>query len=130
MPNQRIYNRKVYMLIEKKWRDGAKKSFIQQRTSLESYCRSYRKSCMHVDHILSLAGMNGERICDEITVTFFSPNRSSTVIRPIQDDSLVPALFEENQPDSNTFFNSYFLTNCRSVVWHKEQWRRIYNYLY
>ena len=62
----------------------------------------------HVYNILNQEGMNGEKICDEITVTFFSPNRPSRVICPIQDDSQVSALFEENQPDSNTFLTPTF----------------------
>lgn len=100
MPNKKIYDRKVYMLIDQ---SGS----MVRRDSLFNNERRWKAIAEviegHVYNILNQEGMNGERICDEITVTFFSPNRSSTVIRPIQDDSQVPALFEENQPDSNTF---------------------------
>ena len=105
VPNKKIYNRKVYMLIDQ---SGS----MVRRDTLFNNERRWKAIAEviegHVYNILSQAGMNGEKICDEITVTFFSPNRSSTVIRPIQDDSQVPALFEENQPDSNTFLAPTF----------------------
>ncbi len=62
----------------------------------------------HVYNILNQEGMNGEKICDEITVTFFSQDSPPTGIYPIQDDSQVSALFAENQPDSNTFLAPTF----------------------
>jgi hypothetical protein len=46
--------------------------------------------------------MDQEKICDEITVAFFSPPRPG-VVTQIQDDSQVAGLFKENQPDGNTF---------------------------
>ncbi|MDY7004794.1 MAG: hypothetical protein SWX82_12780 [Cyanobacteriota bacterium] len=105
MPNKKIYNRKVYMLIDQ---SGS----MVRRDVLFNNERRWKAIAEviegHVYRILNEEGMNGEKICDEITVTFFSPNRSSTVIRPIQDDSQVPALFEENQPDSNTFLAPTF----------------------
>ncbi|MDY7004792.1 MAG: hypothetical protein SWX82_12770 [Cyanobacteriota bacterium] len=48
-------------------------------------------------------------------MTFFSPNRPSTVIRTIQDDSQVADIFKNNQPNSNTFLAPTF----QKIV---EQW--------
>ncbi len=60
----------------------------------------------------------GKKFALRLSITFFSPNRPSSVIRPIQDDSQVQDLFEENQPDSNTFITPTF----QQVV---EQWLSI-----
>ncbi|MCL2924454.1 MAG: caspase family protein, partial [Trichodesmium sp. MAG_R04] len=103
--SKKIYNRKVYMLIDQ---SGS----MVRRDPLFNNERRWNVIAEviegHVYNILSQQGMNGEKICDEIIVTFFSPNRPPKVIRDIQDDTQVPALFEENQPDSNTFLTPTF----------------------
>lgn len=105
VPNNKIYNRKVYMLIDQ---SGS----MVRRDPLFNNERRWKAIAEviegHVYNILSQQGMNNENICDEITVTFFSPNRPPTVSRPIQDDAQVSALFQENQPDSNTFLTPAF----------------------
>ena len=105
VPNNKIYNRKVYMLIDQ---SGS----MVRRDPLFNNERRWKAIAEviegHVYNILSQQGMNNENICDEITVTFFSPNRPPTVSRPIQDDAQVSDLFQENQPDSNTFLTPAF----------------------
>ena len=105
VPNKKIYNRKVYMLIDKSGsmvrRDPLFKN-MRRWNGIEEVIEG------HVYNILSEQDMNGEKICDEITVAFFSPNRPPTVISEIQDDSQVSGLFEENTPDSNTFLTLTF----------------------
>ncbi|NEQ38131.1 MAG: hypothetical protein F6K40_18420 [Okeania sp. SIO3I5] len=99
-PNKKIYNRKVYMLIDQSGSMARRDVLFDTERRWKAMAEVVEG---HVYRILNKEGINGEKICDEITVTFFSPNRPSTVIYPILDDSQVPALFEENQPDSNTF---------------------------
>ncbi|MDY7004255.1 MAG: caspase family protein [Cyanobacteriota bacterium] len=110
--SEKIYNRKVYMLIDQ---SGS----MVRRDLLFNNERRWKAIAEvtegHVYNILNQEGINGEKICDEITVTFFSQNRPSTLIRAIQDDSQVPALFKENKPDSNTFLSPTF----QQIV---EQW--------
>ncbi|NEQ35181.1 MAG: hypothetical protein F6K40_02185 [Okeania sp. SIO3I5] len=103
--SKKIYNRKVYMLIDQSGSMVKRDRLFNNERRWKAIAEVIES---HVYNILNEEGMNGEKICDEITVTFFSPNRPPTVIRPIQDDSQVPALFEENQPDSNTFLAPTF----------------------
>ncbi|NEQ34899.1 MAG: hypothetical protein F6K40_00665 [Okeania sp. SIO3I5] len=105
MPNKKIYNRKVYMLIDQSGSMVRRDPLFNNERRWKAIAEAIEG---HVYNILNEEGMNGEKICDEITVTFFSPNRPPTIIRPIQDDSQVPTLFEENQPDSNTFLAPTF----------------------
>ena len=105
MPNNKIYNRKVYMLIDQSGSMVRRDPLFNNERRWNAIAEVIEG---HVYNILSQQGMNNENICDEITVTFFSPNRPPTVSRPIQDDAQVSALFQENQPDSNTFLTPAF----------------------
>lgn len=99
MPSTKIYNRKVYMLIDQSGSMASRDPLLANERrwiKLQEFIEG------HVYRILSQEGMNGEKICDEITISVFSPNRPGTA-RPIQDDSQVAAFFRENQPDGNTF---------------------------
>ena len=112
MPSQKIYDRKVYMLIDQSGSMARRDALFNNQRRWKAIAEALEG---HVYNILNHQGMNGEKICDEITMTFFSPNRPAAVSRPIQDDSQVIELFEENQPDSNTFITPTF----QQVV---EQW--------
>ena len=112
MPSKKIYNRKVYMLIDQSGSMARRDALFNNERRWKAIAEVIEG---HVYNILNHQGMNGEKIGDEITVTFFSPNRPCSVIRPIQDDSQVQELFEENQPDSNTFITPTF----QQIV---EQW--------
>ncbi|MCL2925871.1 MAG: VWA domain-containing protein [Trichodesmium sp. MAG_R04] len=105
VPNKKIYNRKVYMLIDQSGSMVRRDPLFENERRWKAIAEVIEG---HVYNILSQQGMNDENICDEITVTFFSPNRPPTVSRPIQDDAQVSALFQENQPDSNTFLTPAF----------------------
>lgn len=100
MPSAKIYNRKVYMLIDQSGSMVKRDDLFSKKRRWQAIPETIES---HVYNILNHQGMNGERICDEITITLFSPNRPATVSRIIQDDSQVADIFEENQPDSNTF---------------------------
>lgn len=102
---KKIYNRKVYMLIDQSGSMVRRDPLFNNERRWNAIAEVIEG---HVYNILSQQGMNDENICDEITVTFFSPNRPPTVSRPIQDDAQVSALFQENQPDSNTFLTPAF----------------------
>ena len=106
VPNNKIYNRKVYMLIDQSGSMVRRDPLFNNERRWNAIAEVIEG---HVYNILSQQGMNDENICDEITVTFFSPNRPPTVSRPIQDDAQVSALFQENQPDSNTFLTPAFV---------------------
>lgn len=105
MPSKKIYDRKVYMLIDQSGSMARRDDLFNKERRWKAIAEAIEG---HVYNILNHQGMNGEKICDEVTVTFFSPNRPSSVIRPIYDDSEVQDLFEENQPDSNTFITPTF----------------------
>jgi len=105
MPSKKIYDRKVYMLIDQSGSMARRDDLFNKERRWKAIAEAIEG---HVYNILNHQGMNGEKICDEVTVTFFSPNRPSSVIRPIYDDSEVLDLFEENQPDSNTFITPTF----------------------
>ncbi len=105
MPSKKIYDRKVYMLIDQSGSMARRDELFNKERRWKAIAEAIEG---HVYNILNHQGMNGEKICDEVTVTFFSPNRPSSVIRPIYDDSEVQDLFEENQPDSNTFITPTF----------------------
>ncbi|MBP0017891.1 MAG: AAA-like domain-containing protein [Cyanobacteria bacterium SBLK] len=100
MPSSKIYNRDVYMLIDQSGSMVKRDDVFNKKRRWEAIPEVIES---HVYNILNHQGMNGEKICDEITITLFSPNRPATVSRIIQDDSQVADIFEENQPDSNTF---------------------------
>lgn len=105
MPSKKIYNRKVYMLIDKSGSMARRDDLFNKERRWKGIAEALEG---HVYNILNHQGMNGEKICDEVTMTFFSPNRPSSVFRPIFDDSDVLDLFEENQPDANTFVTPTF----------------------
>jgi len=112
MPSKKIYDRKVYMMIDQSGSMARRDALFNNERRWKAIAEVLEG---HVYTILDHEGMDGEKICDEITMTFFSPNRPSAVIRSIQDDSQVIELFEENRPDSNTFITPTF----QQVV---EQW--------
>ncbi|MEM9542214.1 MAG: AAA-like domain-containing protein [Cyanobacteria bacterium P01_E01_bin.42] len=100
MPSSKIYNRKVYILIDQSGSMVKRDDLFSKKRRWEAIPEVIES---HVYNILNHEGMNGEKICEEITITLFSPNRPATVSRIIQDDSQVADIFAENQPDSNTF---------------------------
>ena len=103
--SKKIYNRKVYMLIDQSSSMMRRDPLFNDKplwNVIEEVVEA------HVYNILSQQGMNGEKICDEIAVAFFSPNFPPTATHVIQDDFEVSALFEENKPDSNAFLTPTF----------------------
>jgi hypothetical protein len=100
MPSKKIYNRKVYMLIDQSGSMLERDRLFSDKRRWEALPETIKS---HVYSILKPQGMNEERICDEITITLFSPNRPATVSRVIHDDSEVAGIFRENDPESNTF---------------------------
>lgn len=99
MPSVKIYNRKVYMLIDQ---SGSMAERDPKLANERRWIALRELIKGHIFRILEQEGMDQEKICDEITVAFFSPN-FARVVTQIQDDSQVAGLFKENQPDGNTF---------------------------
>ncbi|NEQ34898.1 MAG: hypothetical protein F6K40_00660 [Okeania sp. SIO3I5] len=100
MPNQKIFNRKVYMLI-----DQSSSMFHTDILFNNERRWKYITEVIegHVYNILNFEGINGEKICDEITLTFFNEKKTPKATYNIQDDSEVAILFEKNQPHGDTF---------------------------
>jgi hypothetical protein len=105
MTSTKIYNRKVYMLIDQSGTMARRDALFNNERRWKAIAEPLEG---HVYNILNHQGTNGQKICNEITMTFFSPNRPSAIMRLIQDDSQVIELFEENEPDSNTFITPTF----------------------
>ena len=100
MPNKKIYNRKVYILIDQSTSMGERDPLFNNELRWKALTEVIEG---HVYNILNFEGINGEKICNEITVTFFNEKKIPKATHKIQDDSEVAILFEENQPHSDTF---------------------------
>ncbi|NET59969.1 MAG: RNA polymerase subunit sigma-70, partial [Symploca sp. SIO2E6] len=72
----------------------------------------------HVFQILNETGLDGQKICDVISITCFSPYRVNDYYVPITDPSQVEDFFIEKQPATSTylvptlnhFLNQWFAT--------------------
>ena len=113
MTNKTIYNRKVYMLIDQSGSMSRTDALYNDKRRWNAIAESIEG---HVYKILSQKDiMKDQKICDEIIVTFFSPNSPSKATRYINDSSQVGDIFEEYGPESTTFLAPTF----QKIV---EQW--------
>lgn len=100
MPSPKIYNRDVYLLIDQSG------SMVRRDPEFNNNIRWKALPEVlegHVYRILEEKSMDGKKICDEVVITFFSPNRPCDKNIYIQDTSQVPGIFDENHPDSGTY---------------------------
>ncbi|MEQ8467279.1 VWA domain-containing protein [Coleofasciculus sp. E1-EBD-02] len=100
MPSKKLFNRDVFMLIDQSGsmvrRDPEFNNNIRWKVLPEVIEG-------HVYRILNETSLDGDKVCEEIALTFFSPNRPCDKIIYIEDTAQVPSVFDENQPDSSTF---------------------------
>lgn len=100
MPSKKLFNRDVFMLIDQSG------SMVRREPDFNNNIRWKVIPEViegHVYRILNETGIDGEKICHEIALTFFSPNRPCEKTIYIEDAAQVPSIFDENQPDSSTF---------------------------
>lgn len=100
MPSPKIYNRDVFILIDQSG------SMVRRDAEFNNQIRWKGIQEViegHVYRILDETGLDEEKICDEIVLTFFSPNRPCERTIYIQDASQIPAVFDEARPDAGTF---------------------------
>lgn len=100
MPSRKIFNRDVFILVDQSG------SMVRRDPELNNNIRWKALPEViegHVYRILNETSLDGQKICEEIALTFFSPNRPCEKTIYIQDTSQVPSIFEENQPDASTF---------------------------
>ncbi len=100
MPSNKIYNRQVYMLIDQSGSMVDRDPFFNDQRRWKAMPETLKG---HVYGILEQQGMDDERICDEITLTFFSQPYANTMIRNIQDPAQIEPIFREVSPDTTSF---------------------------
>jgi len=100
MASPKIFNRDVFLLIDqsgsmvrKDQATGGKIRWKFLPEPLEG----------HVYRILNETGLEGQKICDEIVATCFSPNRVNKKTTYITSPSQVETFFIENQPATSTY---------------------------
>jgi hypothetical protein len=99
-----IYNRDVFMLIDQSGSMTQKDADTGDQTRYQ-YLQEVVQG--HVAQILSAGqeqrGASGQKICDEISVYFFSKNEVATSPIIVNNSRQVPILFKENRPKTKTF---------------------------
>lgn len=110
-PFSTIYNRDVFMLIDQSGSMVRKDADTADQSRYE-YLEEVVEG--HVNAILEHkeAGKKTEqKICNEVSIHFFSLNRVAPSSPPIKDSSQVQSLFLENKPKTKTFVAST-LNHC------------------
>ncbi|MBE9129927.1 MULTISPECIES: VWA domain-containing protein [unclassified Coleofasciculus] len=100
MPSKKLFHRDVFILIDQSG------SMVRRDAELNNTIRWKALPEViegHVYRLLNETSIDGDKICSEIVLTFFSPNRPCDKTIYIEDTSQVPSIFDENQPDSSTF---------------------------
>ncbi|MGB7440364.1 MAG: VWA domain-containing protein [Coleofasciculaceae cyanobacterium] len=99
MPSHKICNRDVFILVDQSG------SMTRKDSETGGMVRwDFIKELLegHIFRILRTK-VGEEKICDDIILTFFSPNRPCEVNKYITDPEQIQSVFDENYPDSNTF---------------------------
>lgn len=100
MASPKIFNRDVFLLIDQSGsmvrKDQATGGKIRWKFLPEPIEG-------HVYRILNETGLDGQKICDEIVATCFSPNRVNKKTAYITSPSQVETFFIENQPATSTY---------------------------
>jgi len=99
MPSPKICNRDVYILIDQSG------SMVRKDEETGGKVRWEFLTELLESHIYSIlkTKVNGEPICEDIILTFFSVNKVCEVNKYITDAGQVVSVFEENMPNGNTF---------------------------
>lgn len=102
MPSPKLYNRDVFMLIDKSTSMDDKDPETGGLTRWEFLAKELVSG--HVNKILKQTSPNGEKICEEVYLTFFSINRPSKTIIPVTNSAQVETAFKEvGGPEGQTF---------------------------
>jgi len=100
MASPKVFNRDVFLLIDQSGsmvrKDQATGGKIRWKFLPEAIEG-------HVYRILNETGLDGQKICEEIVMTCFSPNRVNKKTSYITSPSQVEAFFIENQPATSTY---------------------------
>ncbi|MBO1348951.1 MAG: hypothetical protein EBE86_016885 [Hormoscilla sp. GUM202] len=97
---KKLYNRDVYMLIDRSGSMARKDPEFDGKRRWEIIPEVLKD---HIYVILNATSLDGEKIADEVYLTFFSPNRPSHLMLSITDPLQVESVFIENRPDTSTF---------------------------
>lgn len=99
MPSPKICNRDVYILIDQSG------SMVRKDEETGGKVRWEFLTELLESHIYSIlkTKVNGEPICEDIILTFFSVNKVCEVNKYITDAGQIASVFEENMPNGNTF---------------------------
>ncbi|NET58776.1 MAG: hypothetical protein F6K47_22295 [Symploca sp. SIO2E6] len=100
MVSPKIFNRDVFLLIDQS------RSMVRKDPATGGKIRwKFLPEVIqgHVYQILNETSSDGQKICDEIVATCFSPNRVNNKISHITDPSQVEDFFSENQPATSTY---------------------------
>ena len=100
MPSTKIYNRKVYMLIDQ---SGSMVDPDPEFGNERRWKALPEAIKGHVYNIMEETGLDNEKICDHITVTFFSANAPNPYSVDIYSEQEVKNIFLDNRPGTNTF---------------------------
>ncbi|NEP58586.1 MAG: hypothetical protein F6K31_16470 [Symploca sp. SIO2G7] len=100
MASPKIFNRDVFLLIDQSGsmvrKDQATGNKIRWKFLPEPLEG-------HVYRILNETGLDGQKICEEIVATCFSPNRVNKKTSYITSPSQIETFFIENQPATSTY---------------------------
>lgn len=99
MPSPKICNRDVFILVDQSG------SMTRKDSETGGMIRwDFIKELLEGHIFRILRTKVGEKtICDDIILTFFSPNRPCEINKYITDPDQIQSVFDENYPDSNTF---------------------------
>jgi DNA-binding CsgD family transcriptional regulator len=111
-PFASIYNRDVFILIDQSGSMTQKDADTGDQTRYQ-YLQEVVQG--HVGQILSVGqeqrGTLRQKICDEISIYFFSKNEVVTEPVFVRNSRQIPILFQENRPKTKTFISPY-LEKC------------------